>query len=59
MRKFTNFDKSVLAKISVLILDDVDAISLSELINAKLVSIQKWVKILKRAKSEHHSYDDW
>ena len=34
--KFTNFDKSILAKISVLILDDVDAISLSELIDTKL-----------------------
>ena len=34
--KFTNFDKSILAKISVLLLDDVDAITLSELIDTKL-----------------------
>jgi len=30
--KFTSFDKSILAKISFLMLDDVDAISLSDLI---------------------------
>lgn len=34
--KFTSFDSSILAKINVLILDDVDAISLSELINIRL-----------------------
>lgn len=30
--KFTNFDKSILAKISLLIIDDVESIELSELI---------------------------
>ena len=34
--KFTNFDKSILAKISMLILDDVDSISLPELIQMRL-----------------------
>lgn len=34
--KFTNFDRSILAKISTLILDDVEAISLSELIDVRL-----------------------
>lgn len=34
--KFTNFDRSILAKISILILDDVEAISFSELLNSRL-----------------------
>ena len=34
--KFTNFDSSILAKISILILDDVESISLSELIRVRL-----------------------
>ena len=34
--KFTNFDKSILAKISMLMLDDVETISLSELIRIRL-----------------------
>ncbi|WP_431734624.1 ABC-three component system middle component 7 [Cellulosispirillum alkaliphilum] len=34
--KFTNLDRSILAKISVLILDDVETITLSELINLRL-----------------------
>ncbi len=34
--KFTSFDKSILAKISYLILDDVEVVSLSELIKMKL-----------------------
>lgn len=34
--KFTNFDKSILAKISMLILDDIETISLSELIEIRL-----------------------
>lgn len=34
--KFTNFDSSILAKISILILDDIESISLSELIRARL-----------------------
>ncbi len=34
--KFTNFDSSILAKISMLILDDVETISLSELIRIRL-----------------------
>ena len=34
--KFTSFDKSILAKISVLILDGIDSISLSELIEMRL-----------------------
>ena len=34
--KFTNFDSSILAKISLLILDDVKTISLSELITVRL-----------------------
>lgn len=34
--KFTNFDSSILAKISLLMLDDVETISLSELIRLRL-----------------------
>ncbi len=34
--KFTSFDESILAKISMLILDDIDSISLSELIQIRL-----------------------
>lgn len=34
--KFTNFDNSILAKISILMLDDVKTISLSELIRIRL-----------------------
>ena len=34
--KFTSFDKSILAKISMLILEEVDSISLSELIQMRL-----------------------
>ena len=34
--KFTSFDKSILAKISMLILEGIDAISLSELIQMRL-----------------------
>ena len=34
--KFTRFDKSILAKISMLILEEVDSISLSELIEMRL-----------------------
>jgi hypothetical protein len=34
--KFTNFDRSIFAKISMLILDDVESISLSELIEIRL-----------------------
>lgn len=34
--KFTNFDKSILAKISMLMLDDIETISLSELIRIRL-----------------------
>lgn len=34
--KFTNFDSSILAKISLLVLDDVKTISLSELITVRL-----------------------
>jgi len=34
--KFTSFDSSILAKISILILDDVESISLSELIRVRL-----------------------
>jgi hypothetical protein len=34
--KFTNFDSSILAKISILMLDDVESISLSELIRVRL-----------------------
>ncbi len=34
--KFTNFDSSILAKISMLMLDDVETISLSELIRIRL-----------------------
>jgi len=34
--KFTSFDKSILAKISYLMLDDVEVVSLSELIKIKL-----------------------
>jgi len=33
--KFTNFDKSILAKISLLIIDDVESIELSELIRLR------------------------
>jgi hypothetical protein len=34
--KFTNFDSSILAKISMLMLDDIESISLSELISVRL-----------------------
>ncbi|MDA8651127.1 hypothetical protein N9L75_00950 [Porticoccaceae bacterium] len=34
--KFTNFDSSILAKISLLMLDDIETISLSELIRVRL-----------------------
>lgn len=34
--KFTSFDKSILAKISMLIIDEADSISLSELIEIRL-----------------------
>jgi hypothetical protein len=34
--KFTNFDKSILAKISFLILEEIDSITLSELIKMRL-----------------------
>ena len=34
--KFTSFDKSILAKISMLILEGIDSISLSELIQMRL-----------------------
>ena len=34
--KFTNFDSSILAKISLLMLDDIETISLSELIRIRL-----------------------
>ena len=34
--KFTKFDSSILAKISMLILDDIETISLSELIRVRL-----------------------
>lgn len=34
--KFTSFDRSILAKVSVLILDNVETISLSDLINIRL-----------------------
>jgi hypothetical protein len=34
--KFTNFDSSILAKISMLMLDDIESISLSELIRVRL-----------------------
>ncbi len=34
--KFTSFDRSILAKISMLILDDVESISLSELLKIRL-----------------------
>lgn len=34
--KFTTFDKSILAKVSALIIEDVDSISLSELIEVRL-----------------------
>jgi hypothetical protein len=34
--KFTSFDKSILAKISYLILDEVEVISLSDLIKEKI-----------------------
>jgi len=34
--KFTNFDKSILAKVSMLILDGVESISLSELMETRL-----------------------
>lgn len=34
--KFTNFDSSILAKISMLMLDDTESISLSELIRVRL-----------------------
>ena len=34
--KFTSFDKSILAKISILIMDEEESISLSELIETRL-----------------------
>lgn len=34
--KFTTFDKSILAKISLLIIDEIDSISISELIELRL-----------------------
>jgi len=34
--KFTRFDQSILAKISLLILDDIEHIELSELINLRI-----------------------
>lgn len=34
--KFTSFDKSILAKISMLIIDETESISLSELIEMRL-----------------------
>ena len=34
--KFTTFDKSILAKISMLIIDEADSISLAELIELRL-----------------------
>lgn len=34
--KFTSFDKSILAKISMLILEGIDSISLSELIQMRI-----------------------
>jgi hypothetical protein len=34
--KFTSFDRSILAKISMLIIDEEDSISLSELIDLRL-----------------------
>lgn len=34
--KFTSFDKSILAKISILIMDEEESISLSELIEMRL-----------------------
>lgn len=34
--KFTSFDRSILAKISILMLDDVETIPLSDLINIRL-----------------------
>jgi hypothetical protein len=34
--KFTNFDSSILAKISMLMLEDIESISLSELIRVRL-----------------------
>lgn len=34
--KFTNFDSSILAKISLLMLDDIETIPLSELIRVRL-----------------------
>ena len=34
--KFTNFDKSILAKISILITDEEESISLSELIEMRI-----------------------
>lgn len=34
--KFTNFDRSILAKLSYLILDDIEIVPLSELINIRL-----------------------
>lgn len=34
--KFTTFDKSILAKISLLIIDEIDSISISELIGLRL-----------------------
>lgn len=34
--KFTNFDSSILAKISALILDDIEVVTLSELMRIRL-----------------------
>jgi hypothetical protein len=34
--KFTSFDKSILAKISILVLEEIDSISISELIQMRL-----------------------
>lgn len=34
--KFTTFDKSILAKISLLIIDEIDSISISKLIELRL-----------------------
>ncbi len=34
--KFTSFDRSILAKISMLILDDIESISLLELLESRL-----------------------
>jgi hypothetical protein len=47
--KFTRFDKSILAKISLLIIDDVESIELSELIrlrSAKFEDISEFMLAL-------------